>query len=91
MTVILKQIVFDAEDFRIITPGVPIYLTRFLTSYLMHMEMIEDVKQGISMLAYLLAHSDEFTDTTVPFVLGLMQFSGGLLAELANLLMLATR
>ena len=57
----------------------------------MHMEMIDDVKQGISMLAYLLAHSDEFTDTTIPFVLGLMQFSGGLLAELANLLMLATR
>lgn len=91
ISLIFKSLVIDADNFKIVTPGVPIYICRFLTSLLMHMEMIEDVKQGISMLHYLLAHPDEFTEITIPFAICLLQFSGGILAELANLLMLSTR
>jgi len=43
------------------------------------------------MMAYLLTHPEEFVNTTIPFYLCLMQTSGGLLAELTNLFMMATR
>jgi len=58
---ILKTVVFDVENFTISTPTVNIYLCRFICSLLLHMELIEDVKQGLNMINYLNTHPDEFS------------------------------
>ncbi len=41
---IFKSVVFDQEHFVIVTPNVSVYITRFLTSMILHMELIGDVK-----------------------------------------------
>ena len=43
------------------------------------------------MLNYLNTHPEEFTRVDIPALVALMQLTGGLLAEITNLLMLATR
>jgi len=91
IAIILQSVVFSDPHFAIQTPSVDVYLTRFLATLLMHMELIEDVKQGLSMIKYLNTHPEEFSNTTIPFLCGLMQCTGGLGAEALNLFMLATR
>lgn len=41
---IFKSVVFDQEHFVIVTPNVSVYITRFLTCMILHMELIGDVK-----------------------------------------------
>ncbi len=62
-----------------------------ICTVLLHMDLIEDVKQGLTMLSYLNTHSEEFEQYGTPFLIATMQLFGGLLAELTNLVMLATR
>lgn len=73
------------------TPNVEVFITRFLAGLLLHMELIEDVRQGLNMMKYLNTHPEEFSETTIPFILAFMQASGGFVAECTNLFMLATR
>lgn len=91
IAIILKSIVFDADHFEIVTPNVDVYATRFIATLLMHMELIEDVKQGLNCILYLNTHPEEFDGFTIPFLCGFMQCTGGLAAEAMNLFMLATR
>lgn len=67
------------------------FLCRIICSILLHLELIEDVKQGLNMLLYLNTHPEEFKQSTMPFVIAFMQMSGGFFAEMTNLFMLATR
>jgi hypothetical protein len=41
---IIKTVIFDVPDFHIVTPSIYVYICRFLTSFLLHMELTEDVK-----------------------------------------------
>lgn len=88
---IVKTIVIDDEDLEFATPTVYVFACRFICSLLLHMELFEDVKQGQAMLLYLNLHTDEFDSTIIPYFIATMQHSAGLLAESANILMLATR
>jgi len=88
---IFKTVVLDQEKFLIYTPNVEVYIARFLASLLLHMELIEDVKQGLTMLHYMNNHPDQFSNTVIPFWIALMQSTGGFIAELTNLFMLSTR
>ena len=91
IVIILQSVVLSKPHFTIVTPNVDVYVTRFLANLLMHMELIGDVKQGLNMIRYLNTHPEEFNNTTIPFLCGLMQLTGGLGAEMINLFMLATR
>lgn len=91
IALIFWQVIIYPDHFLIFTPTKEVYICRFLATFLLHMELIEDVKQGLTMLNYLNTHPNEFNSTTVPFLIAFMQMSGGLLAELTNLFMLATR
>ena len=55
------------------------------------MELIEDVKQGLTMLSFLNTHPEKFSNTWIPFWICTMQSLGGFVAELTNLFMLSTR
>lgn len=72
IVIITQSVVFNDPNFKIVTPNVDIYITRFLATLLMHMELIEDVKQGLSMIRYLNTHPEEFSNTTIPFLCGLL-------------------
>jgi hypothetical protein len=89
--ILIWSVVFADAGFSITTPNVDVYATRFLATLLMHMKLIEDVKQGINLILYVNTHPEEFSSTTIPFLCGLMQCTGGLGAEGLNLFMLATR
>ncbi len=92
IVIILKTVVVDTVDFSIETPNVQVYLTRFLATLLLHMELIQDVKQGLRMLHYLNQHPDEFeSGLVIAFLAGLLQCTGAFFAEALNLFMLATR
>ena len=41
---IIKTVVLDAHPFGISTPNIEVYICRFVTALLLHMELIEDVK-----------------------------------------------
>jgi hypothetical protein len=43
------------------------------------------------MMSYLLTHPEEFDGVHTPFILCIMQFSGGLFAEMTNMFNIATR
>jgi len=58
---IIKTVVFDVDNFTIATPTVNVYMCRFICSLLLHMELIEDVKQGLNMMKYLNSHPEEFS------------------------------
>lgn len=45
IALILKTVVYDADPhFTIYTPNVEVFICRFITSLLLHMELIEDIK-----------------------------------------------
>ena len=91
IAIIVKIVVFDVEDFFFATPSVEVYITRFVASLLLHMELICDVKQGLLMLKYLNTHPEEFEGSLIPYLIALMQSTGGFLAECTNFLMMAKR
>jgi len=91
VALIFKSVVFDVEDFKIYTPSPQVYLCRFICTILLHIELLEDVKQGMLMLNYLNTHTEKFDQVNMAIAIAMMQFVGGFLAELTNLFMLSTR
>lgn len=81
----------SAAHFTIVTPNIQIYLCRFLCALLLHMELIPDVKQSFWMMRYLNSHPHKFEQQFIPYLICLMQFTGGLVAEITNVFMLSTR
>jgi hypothetical protein len=69
---IFKSVVYDNEEFIIYTPSVSVYLCRFICTVLLHLELIEDIKQGLNMLYYLNTHPEEFIDISQPCLIGSM-------------------
>ena len=70
---IFKVIVVDKSDsFAISTSNVEIVVTRFLMSMLLHMELINEIKQGLNLIEYVNSHPEEFDHTAQPFLIGLM-------------------
>ena len=67
-----KSVVIDAVDFKIYTPNVQVYICRFIATVLLHMELIEDVKQGLNMIHFLNTHPEKFSNIGIPFCIGMM-------------------
>ena len=88
---IFDEVVIKVPDFRIDIKGYEVYITQFLACSLLHMELIKEVNQAIGMIKYVNDNPEKFTRILPPFCIGLMQLIGGLIAELANILMLSTR
>jgi hypothetical protein len=40
---IVKSVVLSVDDYRIYTPNLPVFTSRFLAAFLLHMELKEDV------------------------------------------------
>jgi len=55
------------------------------------MELIEEVRQGLTIIEYVNSYPNQFSSVLSPFFIGLLQLSGGCTAEFTNLFMLATR
>lgn len=91
IALIIKAVVFDKGLFSITTPNVEVFLCRFICSVLLHMELIEDVKQGLNMMHFLNTYPNKFRRTSIPFLIACMQTAGGFLAECTNLFMLSSR
>lgn len=92
--ILLQTMVFSKGDhFKIVTPTVDVYITRYAATILMHMELIQDVKQGLSMIRYINTNPEEFKKQKplLPFTFAFLQCIGGFIAELMNLFMSATR
>ena len=65
-------------------------VTRFILVILMHLIVEGDVRQGLTMMKYSTNHPFDFISPTNAFVIGLMQFSGGLLTETVCILHLGS-
>ena len=72
IALIFKSVVIDAVDFKIYTPNVQVYICRFIATVLLHMELIEDVKQGLNMIHFLNTHPEKFSNIGIPFCIGMM-------------------
>ena len=78
-----------AEDFTIIVPTTVVTMgSRFIATILMHLTVEGDIRQGLVMMKYVSNHPFEFISPTSAFLVALMQFVGGLMAELACILYL---
>jgi hypothetical protein len=91
IVIILYTVTIQDENFKIYTTGLEVFIARFMAALLLHMELIEDVKQGLLMMDYLNTHPEKFKSHAIPFCVGFMQSIGGLVAEFVNIFMLATR
>jgi len=60
VALIFKSVAFDVDHFLIYTPTAHVYLCRFICTILLHIELIEDVKQGLLMLDFLNTHPELF-------------------------------
>jgi len=40
---IVKSVVFSVDEYKIYTPNLPVFITRFLAALLLHMELKEDI------------------------------------------------
>ncbi len=56
IAIILKTVIFDNGNFIIIISSWQVFGTRFILGLFLHMELIEDVNQGLKMLDYLNTH-----------------------------------
>ena len=67
----LKEIVFDV-DFTVNVPDLQTHMAQFLACALLHIELVTDVHQAVMMLKYVSEHEDEFTNSFMPVLIGLM-------------------
>jgi hypothetical protein len=65
-------------------------IARFICSVMMHLQVESDVRQGQVMMKFATNHPKEFDHPGLAFLIGFMQFSGGLLCEVACLYYLST-
>ena len=77
------------EGFSIIVPTTVVTMgSRFIATILMHLTVEGDIRQGLFMMKYASNHPFEFLSPTSAFLVGFMQFTGGLAAELVCILYL---
>jgi len=60
IAIIYLTVIHNDTNFKIYTPDIDVVAARLLAAYLLHMELVEDVRQGITMIKYLNLHPDEF-------------------------------
>ena len=63
---------------------------RFICTILMHLIVEFDIRQGISMLKYVSNHRDDFINPKIAYSIGVMQFTGGLAAEVLCIIYLTS-
>ena len=62
---------------------------RFLCTFLMHMMVESNVREGLVMMKYATNHRFDFVSSNNAFLIGLMQFTGGVGAEIVCILHLS--
>ena len=67
------------------------FLSQFVAATLLHMELIREIQQGVNMIKYLAQNTEKFDKPVIPLIVALMQMTGGLFAEVCNLLVLTQR
>ena len=86
---ILSMIV--SPSFSIIVPSTVVCMAaRFICTILMHLMVEGDLRSWIVMMKYASNHPFEFVSPSMAFAIGLMQFTGGLGAELVCILYLGS-
>lgn len=88
----LGYIVFTGHQGFTIKLPVDIYvlIARFVCSVLMHLQVNEDMKQGLSMMKFVTNHAEEFTNPYYAFEIAFMQCIGGISAELFCIIFLCS-
>lgn len=58
--------------------------TRFACAFMMHMNMKRIIRDGLNMMKYANNHCHEFSSPICAYMLGLMQLTGGVIAEFST-------
>ena len=89
--IIMIGMCFSTPAFTVVPPAnVLILAARFVCCILMHLKTETDVRHGMIMMKFVIAHSDEFMMPKLAYVVGLMQVLGGLAAEIACIIFVST-
>ena len=68
----------------------PVLITRFVATIMMHLSVEGDVRQGLKIMKYVSNHPHFFNFPSVAFVTGLMQIIGGILTEVLCIVFLTS-
>lgn len=80
-----------AANFYIIVPSsLSVLGARFICTILMHLQVEGDIGQGIRMMKYVTNHPFDFINPGCAFTVAFMQTLGGLMAEIACIIFLAS-
>ena len=79
------------EGFSIaLPPSLPVMGARFVCSILMHLQVEEDMRQGLVMMKYAINHAKDFSNPFYAFFVALMQCMGGMAAEICCIIFLCS-
>ena len=79
------------SGFYIVVPStLTCLVARFVCSTLMHLIVKGDITQGLIMMKYVTNHPFDFFSPLMAFLIGFMQFMGGLGAEIISILYLGS-
>lgn len=83
---------YERQNFEhLITPSdsLDMMIARFIASIMMHINVEQDVKQGISMMKYATNHWREFNNPLMPFITGLLSTLIALIIEFNVMIILS--
>ena len=90
MILFIGTIIFSDNFFIVLPATESVMGARFICTILMHLQVEGDMRQGLRMMKYVTNHPFDFSNPASAFFISLMQFIGGLFAEIACILYLAS-
>lgn len=79
------------EDFSVSLPmNISVLGIRFICSILMHLEVEDDIRQGLRMMKYLINHNNDFANPFYAFIVAFLQAMTGIAAEVFCILFLCS-
>ena len=88
MSIIFYEVLSD-DVMLFLTSNIECLTARFLCTFLMHMMVESNVREGLIMMKYATNHRFDFVSSNNAFLIGLMQFTGGVGAEIVCILHLS--
>ncbi|TNV72290.1 hypothetical protein FGO68_gene10053 [Halteria grandinella] len=76
---------FFSQDFSFTLGDFPIFITRYVCAILLHLQLLNEIKQSLDMQKYLANHTEQFSSRLAPYLIALMQLFGALFTEVINL------
>ena len=65
-------------------------ITRLICTIMMHLQTEGDIRQGLRMMKFVVNHEEEFFNPGLAFLIGLLQFFGGLASEVLCIVFLTS-